>query len=214
MYPSPQAPVPGAAPGSGPSSPGASAAPSRNARRRRRAETLAGLLLSLCLSAAAGAFPGTHWEQAARRQGIDPLLLHAVALAESAFRRAPRQVSPWPYAIRNGSESVYPPSRAAAQLRLGQLLASTSPRQLDIGLMQINLHWHGRRVTSSEQLLDAAVNLRLGAEILAAAMRTAPADPVLGVGRYHSWRESRARWYGRKVLAIYRNLLLETKERI
>ncbi|BBV43541.1 hypothetical protein STW0522CIT26_P11740 (plasmid) [Citrobacter portucalensis] len=47
----------------------------------------------------------------------------------------------------------------------------------------------------------------VGAEVLSEAIQSSPNDLELGVGRYHAWEdEIRARNYGSRVLAIYRNL--------
>jgi len=42
--------------------------------------------------------------------------------------------------------------------------------------------------------------------ILSEALATAPGDLELGIGRYHSPNEARARDYGRTVLTIWRGL--------
>ena len=44
------------------------------------------------------------------------------------------------------------------------------------------------------------------ADILAEALATAPGDLELGIGRYHSPTEARARSYGRTVLTIWQGL--------
>lgn len=49
--------------------------------------------------------------------------------------------------------------------------------------------------------------------ILAEAIKSSPNDLELGIGRYHSWNEERARWYGQRVLSIYRNILHELEVR-
>ncbi|AIJ10630.1 transglycosylase SLT domain protein (plasmid) [Edwardsiella anguillarum ET080813] len=43
--------------------------------------------------------------------------------------------------------------------------------------------------------------------MLSEAIKSSPSDLELGIGRYHSWNdEARARNYGSRILAIYRNL--------
>jgi soluble lytic murein transglycosylase-like protein len=155
----------------------------------------------------AQAFPGDQWQLAGKAHGVDPILLYAVALAESATPRGVGQVSPWPYALRTGDTAHYPGDAQSAAVLLATLLKKESARTLDVGLMQINLHWHGHRVDGPTALLDARTNLNVGAQILAEAMASAPQDPALGIGRYHSWRDDRARWYGNRVLSIYGSLL-------
>ena len=93
------------------------------------------------------------------------------------------------YAIRNGSNATYAKSKTEAEKLLNQALQETEKYQLDIGLMQINLHWHGHRVSSAAELLDPITNLTVGSSILAEAIKSSPNDLELGIGRYHSWIE-------------------------
>ena len=177
---------------------------------RQRQTCLRRGLLPVCLAVlctTAHALPGEQWRIAGQTHGVDPILLYAVALAESATPRGTNQVTPWPYALRAGTEAHYPQDVQSAGTLLDSLLKAESARTLDIGLMQINLHWHGHRVENPADLLDSRINLKVGAQILAEAMASAPQDPALGIGRYHSWRDDRARWYGNRVLAIYGSLL-------
>lgn len=171
------------------------------------------LIITASLSTSASAFPGYQWEKTARSVGIDPLILYSVALAESATDRGLNMTSPWPYAIRNGSSSIYAKTKSEAEKVLQKALQQGDEYKLDVGLMQINLHWHGKRVQSPKELLDPLTNLSVGSSILADAISSSPDDLELGIGRYHSWNEERARWYGQRVLSIYRNLLNELEVR-
>lgn len=153
---------------------------------------------------AGGAFlRGTLWETVAARHGLDPHWLYGVALQESRRRAGPGRAQPWPYTLRSPEGPQFHHSKAEAAHALRQLLTRHPPRAIDVGLLQINLHWHGRRVRAPEDLLDARTNLELGARLLAEAVGSAPDDLALGLGRYHHWRDSsRARAYGRRVLAM------------
>jgi hypothetical protein len=84
-------------------------------------------------------------------------------------------------------------------------MARHHPRAIDVGLMQINLHWHGDQVADPVQLLDACTNLEIAAEILVEAIRSVPGDLELGIGGYHHWKDPAiARAYGRRVLRMVR----------
>jgi hypothetical protein len=97
-------------------------------------------------------------------------------------------------------------SREAAVANLERLMNKYRPIAIDVGLMQVNLRWHGHHVSATE-LLDGRRNLEIAADILAEALRSAPGDAELGVGRYHQWRdEGVARRYGRRVLALLQRL--------
>jgi len=143
----------------------------------------------------------TVWWRTGLDRGIDPYLLYAVALTESA-RVFNDTVAPWPWALNRKGETIYLNGREAAATHIRSLLAA-GHRSIDVGLMQVNLRWHGHRVQRAEDLLDPVTNLRVGAEILAESIASAPGNLTLGVGRYHSWNDRTAAYrYGRKVLAL------------
>ena len=144
----------------------------------------------------------TLWWQIAHRHQLDPYILYAVALIESAKGSTKDQVTPWPWAINKSGKSIIPASQQEARTILNKTLAEGS-RNIDVGLMQINLHWQGHRVEKPEQLLNPVTNLQIGALVLAEAIQSVPNDLVLGIGRYHSWQNVNAAIaYGRKVLAV------------
>ncbi|MFZ6765060.1 transglycosylase SLT domain-containing protein [Pseudoroseomonas sp. WGS1072] len=147
---------------------------------------------------------GTIWEEAANRAGVaDPLLLYAISLVEAGRSAGSGRIAPWPWTVRTPNGPVFAESREAAELLLRTLPRDSNS---DIGLMQVNLRHNGHLAASVEDLLDPASNLRIAASILRRAMDSIPLDPVLGVGRYHSWTEWRAREYGTLVWATYYGL--------
>lgn len=147
---------------------------------------------------------GTAWEQVARADHLDPYLIYAVALVES--RRGTEWVVPWPWALRTQTGPLYAQSKLEALEALYR--GAFGGSCVDVGLMQISTCWHSGRVTQLFDLLDPVTNLRVGAQILREALESAPDDPELAVGRYHTWSsETRARSYGRQVLALRARLL-------
>jgi len=144
----------------------------------------------------------TLWWQIAKHHQLDPYILYAIALVESAKGNPSNHVTPWPWAINKSGKSIIPASQQEARIILNKTLAEGG-RNIDVGLMQINLHWHGHRVGKPEQLLNPVTNLQIGALVLAEAIQSAPHDLVLGIGRYHSWQNTEAAVsYGRRVLAV------------
>ena len=144
----------------------------------------------------------TAWAEAATPHDLDPGLLYAIALMESG---RPREggLAPWPWTLwLPGQGGVFLETREQAL----STLSAHSAAAVDVGLMQVNLRWHGHRVASPEALLEPARNLEIAARILSEALATAPGDLELGIGRYHSPNEARARDYGRTVLTIWRGL--------
>lgn len=144
----------------------------------------------------------TLWWHVAKHNHIDPYILYAVALIESAKNSDPNHVTPWPWALNKAGQSIIPASQHEAHALLNKSIARGN-RHIDIGLMQINLHWHGHRVENPENLLNPVTNLEIGAGLLAEAIQSSPNNLVLGIGRYHNWQNIQsAVVYGRKVLAI------------
>ncbi|WP_024608507.1 lytic transglycosylase domain-containing protein [Pseudoalteromonas sp. TAB23] len=151
---------------------------------------------------------GTEFASAAKRYNLDPILLYSVALAESASGRGNEKISPWPWTLRTIKEPFYALNQNQAVTRLTQLLKEKgSKTSVDIGLMQINLFWHGHRVKTPVDLLDPVINLDTGAQILSETIASASGDLELGIGRYHNWKDHvRSRAYGRRVLSIYNQI--------
>ncbi|WP_051331330.1 transglycosylase SLT domain-containing protein [Methylocaldum szegediense] len=144
---------------------------------------------------------GTIWEQIAEQRQLDPYILYAVALVES--RRIHQSLAkPWPWALNQAGRSILPKSKeeAAAVLKVA---LDKGRSNIDVGLMQVNVRWHGCRVKHPEDLLDPVTNIRVAADVLAEAIGSVPDNLVLGIGRYHSWGDNNAALrYGRKVLAV------------
>lgn len=144
----------------------------------------------------------TLWWRIAKQHQLDPYILYAVALKESANDADPASVKPWPWALNKSGKALMATSRREAQALLKQSLDEGN-RLIDVGLMQINWRWHGHRVSTPAQLLDPRTNVQIGAELLAAAIRSAPHDLALGIGRYYSWNNAEAAVaYGQSVMAI------------
>lgn len=148
---------------------------------------------------------GTTWERVGKHYNLNPYLLYAVAITESATGGI-RTIRPHPWAIRTPQGPQYPATIENAE----ELLRSLAPEARngsDIGIMQVNYGSHRSRVGKASDLLDPERNLDIGAQILVEALQSAPNDDELGVGRYNSWRdEGRARAYGKRVLFVYKEL--------
>ncbi|WP_291333567.1 transglycosylase SLT domain-containing protein [Desulfovibrio sp.] len=144
----------------------------------------------------------TIWGVVGQERKIDPNLLLAVALVESKRYAGPGKISPHPWAIRDAAGPHFCKSLQEAKNLL------TNPRaNTDVGLMQVNLYWNGNRVKDPSDLLDPGTNIRVGADVLVEAIRSAPNDIILGIGRYHRPDdEIEARAYGTRVYSTWQNL--------
>ncbi|WP_240342488.1 lytic transglycosylase domain-containing protein [Methylococcus sp. EFPC2] len=149
---------------------------------------------------------GTAWWQIATERGLDPYILYAVALVESAQING-RLATPWPWALNRQGRPIIPSSRLEARGILNDTLRK-GIRGIDVGLMQVNVRWNGHRVSRPDDLLDPETNIRVGADVLTEAIDSAPGDLTLGIGRYHTgWRnDADAYRYGRRVLAVAQQL--------
>jgi hypothetical protein len=159
-----------------------------------------GLLLSF--NAQALDLAGTIFGEVEKESGISSELLYAVALTESANGAGKSKVSPSAFAYRTPEGSKYFKTRLEAEAAL-RIDISKGIKLIDVGMMQINLHYH--KQDDPYSLFDPKTNLRVAAKILATAL-TSTDDITLGIGRYHSWKNKRAINYGRRVLSIYKNL--------
>ncbi|MDP2178040.1 transglycosylase SLT domain-containing protein [Methylicorpusculum sp.] len=158
--------------------------------------------LSASILPANTSLQNTVWGQIAARHQLDPYVLYAVALVESRKQDPKHQVTPWPWALNHAGKAIMPDNKQDAVILLKQLL-DEGYRNVDIGLMQVNLRWQGHRVDKPEHLLDPLTNLEVGAMLLAEAIQSAPDNLALGVGRYYNWKNvSAAIKYGQKVIAI------------
>lgn len=145
---------------------------------------------------------GTLWWKVAKRHQLDPYVLYAVALVESNKKGEQNRVTPWPWAINNAGKSFIPASQHEAETLLNKML-DEGKHNVDVGIMQVNLRWHGHRVAKPEHLLNPITNLEVGAVLLAEAIHSAPDNLALGVGRYYSWKNVPAAVeYGQKVIAL------------
>lgn len=125
------------------------------------------------------------------------------------------QLNPWlvRYRPRSGGKAVrwFLPTEQAAKLHASTLpgdrtsIRRVNPRMIDIGLMQINLHYHGDRMPSIERALDPDWNLSYGAYYLASLIRR-HGSIVTGLGYYNASDPTKRMIYSRSVLANYERL--------
>ena len=173
---------------------------------------LMSLVLAMSFSAATSAkaesldFSGTFWEEVAQKHDLRPTLLYSLAIAESGIERQEGTISPWPWVIRAPDTRGYYDTKAEA-LKALKWFQSRYGEMIDIGMGQVNIRWNGHRVDRPEQLMDPKTNLEVMAQILSEAIDSTD-NPELGIGRYYTWSdESRAKRYGKRVLAIEKGLL-------
>ena len=170
-------------------------------RKARFVRTGAVMLLAVSMQSRAVDLSGTPWESAAKRHGLDPVLLYALALEATPRPSGPRSVSPWPWTLRTNGRPRFYDTRAAALADLPAMVEESD--DIDLGLLQINVKRHRRHIGDPLSLLDPAMNLAVGSAVMAEAIGSAPDDLALGVGRYrYPDDDGAARAYGRRVLTL------------
>ena len=116
--------------------------------------------------------------------------------------------NPWALHVGIGKGyAFYPRSAAQARRFLAVSLALTD--NVDIGLMQINWRTWRESVRAlgldAYDLLDARTNMEMGCRVLTQAL-SGRGSFLERLGRYHSRRPERGRWYARRVMAAAREL--------
>lgn len=142
----------------------------------------------------------------AAEHGIPVGLLYAIALAESGKTLASKSGQrPWPWTLNIAGEGVYFNSRWEAWRALDRSLRAGQD-SVDIGLMQINWHFHRQRLGNSWLALEPYHNLSVGAEILKDCYKRRR-DWWASVGCYHAPSDKpRAKRYRTRVVALWREL--------
>lgn len=156
---------------------------------------------------------GSVFADVGRNKNIDPYLLYAIALAESAFRiEGSTNVIPWRFTLRTKSTAYYGTSYKKTLTELNRILRST--KSVDVGLMQINVLWHGHRVRHPEDLLDVHINVSVAADILNERLKTNRNNWQQSLAQYHSFNVERGYWYATYVLGIYAQIANDVKGKV
>ena len=166
------------------------------------------LLVAWMQSPAAGSDSASAFVHAGDEFRVAPALLYAIALVESG-RQTAEGLRPWPWTLNVAGTGHYYPSRQAAWLALRSFLKSGEDN-VDIGPMQVSWLWHRDRLGSAWLALDPTHNVRVGAWVLANAVR-AENDIWSGVGRYHSGKADRQRRYRERVAETLRRLVRDAR---
>lgn len=100
----------------------------------------------------------------ARRGGVPPEVLHAVALTETG-RKSNGRVRPYPWAINREGKGYWFKSRDEAIAFARDSLAA-GRESFDVGCVQINYRWHGHAFPSLEDMFDPEWTATYAAQFL------------------------------------------------
>jgi soluble lytic murein transglycosylase-like protein len=156
----------------------------------------------------------SQYQKTALEYGVPANVLYSIALNESGLAlksksRRQKKVRPWPWTLNVAGMPRRYPSRKAAYQAIRYYLAR-GITLIDIGLMQVNWHYHKDKLIDPWTALDPVFNLKVGAAILKAEYRKTK-DWVTAIGRYHSpgqkaHQKSRAKHYAGRVMKRLKRL--------
>ena len=137
------------------------------------------------------------------RSGIPKRLLAAISLVESSRWDARSGTSvAWPWTVTAEGKGRFFPSKAAAIAAVRRLQAK-GVTSIDVGCMQVNLHYHPTAFRSLDEAFDPERNVAYGARFLMELKRD-HGSWQRAVQHYHSSTADRRIPYQRKVYAAWR----------
>ena len=137
--------------------------------------------------------------RAAREQSVPLGVLYAVALTETGNKG-----SLHPYALNIEGRAVFAASTEDALAAFDASRASGA-RLIDLGCMQVNHHYHGKKFTSVRAMLDPASNVSYAAGFLRRLHRS-EGSWTMAVARYHAGPNNNPA-QKRYICAVIRNLV-------
>jgi len=183
-------------------------------RIRRSARPAACLAAAAALSApvpAAAAAPEGAWQRCQQatavvetlRPDLPEHLMAAMARVESG-RAHPQNAAAfaWPWTIRAQGRGRYFPTKAAAVAEVKRLRRN-GVRNIDVGCMQVNLHYHGHAFETVAQAIDPVHNVAYAAEFLR-KLRRSTHTWMRAIGYYHSRTPAHYRDYQARVQEAWR----------
>jgi len=154
----------------------------------------------------------THAAAQERANSIPPGLVQAVALAESGrWLREDGATKPWPWTVTSGADSFYLPTKDAAIAKVRQLKDS-GRTNIDVGCMQINLHYHPEAFASLHEAFDPVTNIAYGTKFLK-ELRLKTRSWGKATAFYHSQNRTRGNAYRARVYKFWRTLQNERVDR-
>jgi hypothetical protein len=137
------------------------------------------------------------------RSGIPKRLLTAISLVESSRWDAESgQSVAWPWTVTAEGKGRFFPTKAAAIAAVRRLQAQ-GVSSIDVGCMQVNLHYHPQAFASLDEALDPDRNAAYGAKFLTDLKRD-HGSWQRAVQHYHSATAERRIPYQQKVYAAWR----------
>ncbi|MBK1697271.1 transglycosylase SLT domain-containing protein [Rhodovibrio salinarum] len=139
----------------------------------------------------------------AMRPDLPAHLMGALAKVESGrWHAASKARVAWPWTVMAEGRGRYLPSKAAAIAEVRRLQAR-GVTNIDVGCMQVNLHWHGEAFDTLTQAFDPAYNVAYAAAFLL-DLRSSENSWTKAIGVYHSRTPKYSGPYRSKVFRHWR----------
>jgi len=112
-------------------------------------------------------------------------LLNAISLTETGRWHAKRrEIIAWPWTVYSEGRGRYLPSKAAA-IKEVKMLRAKGVKNIDVGCMQVNLHWHPTAFSSLEDAFNPSINAAYAGDLLL-KLRNESRSWNVAIAHYHS----------------------------
>lgn len=128
----------------------------------------------------------------ARRGGVPPEVLYAVALTETG-RKSGGRIRPYPWAINREGQGYWFATREEA-LAFAEQSLRDGRKSFDVGCVQINYRWHGQAFPSLNDMFDPEWTATYAAQFLR-TLYEERGDWSAAAGAYHSLSPDKAGIY-------------------
>jgi hypothetical protein len=147
-----------------------------------------------------------HFATFENQHQIPSNLLKSISLIESGiWHSAEQSLVPWPWAVNaEGKPYLFKTKREAVSAV--QRMLSSGQKSIDVGCMQINLHYHPNAFASIEQAFDPKHNIEYAASFLKSNY-VRHENWRRAVAAYHSETEIHGTPYAAKVIGLWNEQL-------
>lgn len=140
-----------------------------------------------------------------RALGLPANLLTSISIAESGRWDAQRSAMfAWPWTVMAKGKGRYLPTMAAAIAEVNSLKAE-GVKNIDVGCMQINLHYHPNAFKDLKEAFEPASNVNYASRFLQGLQAATQSWPQ-AAANYHSTNPRRNQPYLNKVLGIWQKI--------
>ena len=138
-----------------------------------------------------------------QKKGIPRYLLKSISLAETGrWDRQERANVAWPWTVTALGVGNYFQNKVKA-LKYVHFLQANAITNIDVGCMQVNLHYHGHAFASLEDAMDPATNVTYAAKYLKGLYQSARSW-TKAAGFYHSKTPRPFQAYKLKILKYWK----------